>query len=487
MAIGALVPKMVDADLDPFNGEARPVTMTARPAQVVPGKVFPASSPLSVYWPTTCRPRLDQMRILVVGINYTPDLIGVAKYNTELCEALVSFGHEVRVVTAPPYYPKWSIPHPYQGWRYRDEAINGVSITRSPIYVPDKPTGAKRLIHHLSFALTSFWPVASIALRWRPDVVFSVAPSLMSASFPAWIARRIGALSWLHLQDFEVDAAFDLGLLSYGRAPMEAVERTILRSFDCVSTISPPMLDRLAAKGVDKEKTREVRNWTDTAQIVPGNRQTRFRKELHLDDSHFVGLYSGTMSNKQGLELIIEAASSLDQTDRKVRFIMCGDGPYKTELQNQAAGLSNVLFLGLQTGERFAELLRTADFHLIPQRAEAADLVLPSKLGSIFATGRPAIVMANPQTGLASEVTGAGLIIQPGNVPALAAAVRSLAGSSGLCDNLGEGARKIALLRWDKTAILGALEHAIVSAIEFRKSGLSGLPPLVEKGPARAK
>ena len=91
---------------------------------------------------------------------------------------------------------------------------------------------------------------------------------------------------------------------------MVAMERKILRSFDCVSTISPQMMDRLAAKGVDKEKIREVRNWTDTTKIAPGNRHTRFEKELGLDDSHFVGLYSGTMSNKQGLELIIEAAKS---------------------------------------------------------------------------------------------------------------------------------------------------------------------------------
>lgn len=102
----------------------------------------------------------------------------------------------------------------------------------------------------------------------------------MSAALSAWIARRIAAVSWLHLQDFEVDAAFDLGLLSNRllRAPMVAVERNILRSFDCVSTISPAMLDRLAAKGVDKEKIREVRNWTDTAQITPGGRCASFRK-----------------------------------------------------------------------------------------------------------------------------------------------------------------------------------------------------------------
>ena len=418
------------------------------------------------------------MRILVVGINYAPDLIGVAKYNTELCEALVAFGHEVRVVTAPPYYPEWRIPQAYRGWRYRFETVGGVSITRSPIYVPGKPTGARRLIHHASFALTSLLPVVSTALRWRPDVVFSIAPSLMSAAFAAWIGRSVGALSWLHLQDFEVDAAFDLGLLSNRRlrAPMVAVERKILRSFDCVSTISPPMLDRLAAKGVDKEKIRELRNWTDTCEIEPGDRQTRLRKELGFDDSHFVGLYSGTMSNKQGLELIVEAARSLELTDPKMRFVICGDGPHKPVLQNLAAGLTNLQFLELQEGESFAALLNTADVHLIPQKAEAADLVLPSKLGSIFATGRPVIVMAKPGTGLAAEVAGAGLIIPPGDAAALSAAVRKLAGNSELCGSLGQGARKIALSRWEKTAILGSLKRTLAGLKESQTAATSSVP-----------
>jgi colanic acid biosynthesis glycosyl transferase WcaI len=245
------------------------------------------------------------MRVLVIGINYAPDLIGVAKYNTEFCEALVSCGHDVRVITAPPYYPEWSIPTAHRGLRYRSENINGIQVTRSPIYVPENPTGAKRLLHHVSFALTSLWPVLSGSLGWRPEVVFSVAPSLISAAFPAWIARRIGAFSWLHLQDFEVDAAFDLGLLSNGRlrSAMMAIEQKILRSFDSVSTISPQMLERLASKGVQIEKIREIHNWTDIAQIAPGPRDPRFRKEqLDLDASHFLCLYSGTMSNKQGLE-----------------------------------------------------------------------------------------------------------------------------------------------------------------------------------------
>jgi colanic acid biosynthesis glycosyl transferase WcaI len=406
------------------------------------------------------------MRILLVGINYAPDLIGVAKYNTELCEALASFGHQVRVVTAPPYYPEWSIPRIYRGLRYRSETINGVSLIRSPIYVPKTPTGAKRLLHHTSFALTSLVPVLSTTLRWRPDVVFSVAPSLMSAAFVSWIGRRFGALSWLHLQDFEVDAAFDLGLLGNRRLrdPMIALERKILRSFDCVSTISPQMADRLAFKGVDEQKIREIRNWTDASQITPGIVNSRFRKELlDLTDAHFICLYSGTMSNKQGLGLIIETAKSLDHVGSNIRFVMCGEGPDRKKLQDLAGHLTNVQFLGLQAEESFAELLKTADVHLIPQRAEAADIVLPSKLGGILASGKAVIVMAKPGTGLAEEVTNAGIVIPPGDADALTTAIRRLAEDPHLCRSLGDAARKIALAKWDKNDILGAFEETLLA------------------------
>ena len=74
----------------------------------------------------------------------------------------------------------------------------------------------------------------------------------MSAPAAAIAARIIRARSWLHIQDFEIDAAFGLGILQGGRLRMVmlAVERNILRMFDRISTISPQMLLRLEQKGV---------------------------------------------------------------------------------------------------------------------------------------------------------------------------------------------------------------------------------------------
>ena len=396
------------------------------------------------------------MRILLVGINYAPDIVGVAKYNTELCEGLAANGHEVQVITAPPYYPAWQIPQSFNPGYFRAQDVAGVQVVRTPIYVPSKPSGAKRLIHHATFALSSAVPVLIKALAWRPDLMISVAPSLMSAAFVAFLAKRTGTKSWLHLQDFEVDAAFDLGLLQNRRlrSLMLRVEEFILKSFDRVSTISPQMVHRLEAKGLNPEKLREVRNWIDTSSIAPKDRKTRFREQLRLSETDIVGLYSGSMSNKQGLDLIIDAAKTLEQTHPHIHFVLCGNGPHKARLMEIAVGLCNVHFLDLQPAAMFNDLLATADFHLLPQRPEAADLVLPSKLGGIFSSSRPVIAMADPDTGLADEVKGAGLVISPGNSQAFAAAACQLSEDRELSLTLGSNARKRAVERWDRRTIL---------------------------------
>lgn len=403
------------------------------------------------------------MRVLLVGINYAPDLIGVAKYNTELCESLAAEGHEVKVITAPPYYPAWKIPPEFKSSYFRARDINGVRVTRTPIYVPGHPSGSKRLVHHASFALTSAAPVFFEALSWRPDVMIAVAPSLMSAAVVSFVARRVGAKSWLHVQDFEVDAAFDLGLLRNPslRKWMLRAEAAILKSFDHVSTISLAMVERLRIKGLGPDKTTEVRNWIDTNAICPGSRTTKYRQELKLGEGDIVALYSGTMSNKQGLELVIEAAIGLEKSHPHIHFILAGEGPHKMRLEQLAAGHCNIHFLGLQPNDSFNQLMATADFHLIPQKAEAADLVLPSKLGAIFASARPVIAMAEEGTGLAVEVTGAGLVIPPGDSSALELAICQLSEAPGLCEHYGEEGRRRALDRWDRRTIVRRWSEAM--------------------------
>jgi colanic acid biosynthesis glycosyl transferase WcaI len=405
------------------------------------------------------------MRILVFGINYAPDLIGVSKYNAEFCESLAARGHEVRVVTAPPYYPDWKVPAEYRSLWYTRERLNDVEITRVPIYVPSRPSGARRLLHHTSFLLSAAGPLLSRAVRWRPDLVFAVAPSLLSAPLAALAAKMTGAASWLHIQDMEVDVAFELGLLKNAttRKLMLGLERRILNSFDRVSTISAQMVRRLKQKGISPDKLVEFRNWVDTNVIVPGSGQTSLRSSLGLKPADIVALYSGAMSNKQGLELIIEAAGATATSHPSLQFVLCGNGPLKAMLTRLANGLSNVHFIDLQPIERLSELLSTADIHLLPQKAQVSDLLLPSKLAGMLASGRPIVAMAHPETGIALETAGTGLLIPPGDAKALGAAVIALAEDEALRVRFGNAARLRAKHNWDRISVISALERELLA------------------------
>lgn len=404
-----------------------------------------------------------RIKLLIVGLNYAPDFIGIPKYTTELCEELVRRGHDVSVVTAPPYYPAWEVPAAYRG-AWRSEKLNNVRIIRAPLYVPKKPGGLTRLLHHLSFAVTSLPSAILWALTKRPDVVLSVAPSLMSAPAALIAAKLSNARSWLHIQDFEVDAAFELGMLKGGgsRRWAERLERTLLLRFDRVSTISASMRRRLLRKGVKEESALEVRNWVDVDTVTAWpSSNTSYRKALNIPADHSVALYSGNMAGKQGLETLAEVAMLLEARSAKVTLLLCGQGPLKSVLEAACAERANVRFMDLQPIEKLPELLATADIHLLPQRVEAADLVLPSKLTGMLASGRPVVAMADAGTGLAVEVEGCGLIVPPGDATAMTDAVYRLSADETLRRHLSGAARERAEQRWRRSAVIDGLEAEI--------------------------
>ena len=377
------------------------------------------------------------MRVLIYGINFFPELTGIGKYTGEMAAWLAAHGHQVRVLTAPPYYPQWHVAEGYVNWWRREHDIHSSGIDhggpgslivyRCPLWVPAKVTGLKRLVHLASFSLSSV-PILIKQLFWRPDVVWVVAPAFFCAPGAWLMARLCGAKCWLHIQDFEVDAAFDLGLLKaqHLRRCATAIEGWLLRRFDVVSTISNRMLERAVAKGVAQAHTVLFPNWADISAVSPDGNKEAFRAELGIDNDTVVALYSGNMGAKQGLEILAQAAALL-QGNAKLAFVFCGNGVGRAELVTRCTGLLNVHFLDLQPLEKLGTLLATADIHLLPQRADAADLVMPSKLTGILASGRPVVATAHEGTGVAKVVAGCGVVVPPEDPNAFANAIASLA------------------------------------------------------------
>jgi colanic acid biosynthesis glycosyl transferase WcaI len=405
------------------------------------------------------------MRILIYGANFAPEPTGVGKYSGEMAAWLADHGHEVRVVAAPPYYPEWRTDRKYVWPPFRREQWRGVDIWRTPLWVPKAPNGLTRIVHLLSFAITSF-PVMMWQVLWRPELVLTVAPAFVCAPAGLLTARLVRAKSWLHLQDFEIDVAFGLGLLK-GRLLQRIVlrmERSVLRRFDTVSTISGRMIERLLTKGVASERTRYFPNWVDITRTRHGPVKGFYRGQLGIPDNAVVALFSGSLGGKQGLMVIPEAAGLL-RNRQNVVFVVCGDGLMKPALETAVAGLPNVRLLPLQPAERLAELLGMADIHLLPQSSDAADLVLPSKLSGMLASGRPVIATCRPDTEISEIVSQCGLVVAPQDSAALALAVSRLADDTTMRLELGRRAREFAESNFERDAVLGTLFGALEGAV----------------------
>ena len=170
-----------------------------------------------------------------------------------------------------------------------------------------------------------------------------------------------------------------------------------------------------------------------------------------------VALYSGNISHKQGLDVVIDAARRLAGRGDLV-FVIAGEGPKRREIACAAEALPNVVMQGLQPDIMVGELLSMADIHLLPQIEGAADLVLPSKIGNMLASGRPVVATARRDTGIAAELEGCGAVVPPSDPAALALAIEALAGDPGKRKTLGENGRAFATTRWAKRAVVDAFE-----------------------------
>ena len=396
-------------------------------------------------------------KLLLVASNFAPELTGIGKYLGDMAAWLAQSGFEIRVVTAPPYYPAWRVLPGYSSRHYMTQYLGGIRVIRCPLLVPRRPGGLTRLLHMVSFAASTFPVVLWQCLSWRPQMVFVVEPPLGCAPAALIGARLCGARAWLHVQDFEVDAAFQLGILK-GPAIQKAAlatERWLMRRFDGASSISPRMLKKLLRKGVDRNRIRYFPNWVDTTAIRPVERTDDLRVELGIAEDRRVLLYSGNMGEKQGLELLVDVARRLFNLRPEALFLLCGEGAAKQRIMEAAEGLTNVRFVPLQPLSRLNELLNLADVHLLPQREDAEDLVMPSKLTAILASGRPVVSSARPGSDLERAASTGGLVVPPGKPDAFAAALCRLLGDAALCNALAASGRAHAIAEWDRDVVLG--------------------------------
>jgi colanic acid biosynthesis glycosyl transferase WcaI len=379
---------------------------------------------------------MKKKNIILISHNFSPEPTGIGKYNGEMMNWLASNGYDCTVVTTFPYYPYWKVQPPYKNRWYKKEVVyypesdSRLTVYRCPSYVPADPTGKKRILQDFSFWSSMFWSVMRLILaRKKFDLILTVAPPFHLAYLGLMLKKFNGGKLLYHIQDLQIEAAQDLNMVS-GKRLFERIykmEKDILTKADYVTSISEGMMSRIQAK-VDK-KIMFFPNWADTSYFFPLNSRHLLKKNWGYQDDDLVCLYSGAIGEKQGLEIILSAAELLLNVNN-IKFIICGSGPYKEKLIQIAnsKNLTNVTFLPVQEKEVFNEFLNMADLHLILQKANASDLVMPSKLTAILAVAGISLVTCPQGTSLHNLFTkyDVGYIIEPENAMLLAKSIKEI-------------------------------------------------------------
>lgn len=382
--------------------------------------------------------------IIVLCPHFAPDTAPTGDVITRIVQEFVAKDQRVHVVTSLPWYRTHAIESGWTGRLVRREKTAWGSITRvHPFPGKSKSNLLRRAIGFGVFsAIAGVCTVFAGGIHRRPAAVISMSPPL-TLGLTGWLASRIRRCpSVFNIQDVFPDAAVETGAITNVRiiAVSRWLERVSYHRSDAVVVLSEDLRANVLAKISPKHqhKVHVIPNFVDSDRITPRDRMTSYRDELRIGNEQVV-MYAGNVGYSQSLSMMLHAARQIPE----VTFVINGDGAAREELQRDAAGLSNIRFSGYQPVDRVAEVLATADIHVVPLRTGLGAVSVPSKTYSILAAGRPVVAAIDSGT----EVTrilaesGAGVSVAPDDPVAFTDALRAMVNSGSAATEAGARGR----------------------------------------------
>lgn len=399
-------------------------------------------------------------KITIIGINYFPEDSAIGLYTTQKAENFVRKGYQVTVITGFPYYPQWEIQEKYKSKPYfTRETINGVNVLRCRQYVPVNPTFFKRILHLITFTLGSF---ANLFRVSNPDLVISIVPFTSSILLGWFLKLRYKSKLWVHVQDFEFDAALQTGVSNKGKGIYSflfKLEKWLLSKANVSSTISDSMLTRLGTK--TKSEKFFLPNWIDENNINP---ETAIQHKYFTSNKKHI-LYSGNIGDKQDWNTFIQFCKDLD--DSKYEVIIVGDGAKKAWLVEQIKKINIVSFYPPVEYEELSSLLCSADLHVLFQKSNVIDTVMPSKILGMMASGKPSLVLGSEHSEVRTifRNSNAGLFFNNYS-KSLISKLDRLMNDPLECKKMGEDARNFVISKFSKEYVLAILIQKVETLLQ---------------------
>ena len=339
---------------------------------------------------------------------------------------LVSRGFEVEVITGFPNYPGGTLYDGYHIKFIQKEVIDGVLVTRVPLFPSHDKSKLGRVFNYLSFGLSSL--IYGLFFSKRVDVIYAYQPPL-TVGISALIIklfRRVPVV--LDIQDMWPDTLKATGMISNSRLLgfVSKVCNLIYSGVTKIVVLSPGFKDLLIDRGVSENKIEIIYNWAD--KKVLRTKSNGVPKELDSIEG-FKVLFAGNVGQAQGLYVILNAALLLKDNVPKIHFLVLGRGLKLDDLKRRAKelNLDNVHFLPAVGMEKVGSFLGSADALLIHLNSDPLfEITIPGKTQAYMAAGKPIIMGVRGDASNLVSRADCGVCFDPENSVALAEATKDL-------------------------------------------------------------
>lgn len=408
---------------------------------------------------------LKTKSITIVTGNYYPEDTAIGLYTTQFCEYLSKNGYTVTVITGFPYYPQWKISENYiPKSTFFEETINDIRIIRYKQYVPKKVNLIGRVKMMLSFLYGALKNIKKVK---QTDLVICIVPFTLSIIPSFFLSKKTKSKLWIHIQDFEFDLALQSGILEKKNIAFKAFnkaisfsEKILLNKASVISSISYSMLKKVN----EKSKCKEVfffPNWVSSEKIDP------IKSNHHplLDKNKFTILYSGNVGEKQDWKTFENLCELIN--DESIEIIIVGAGGYFNTLKEKTKKFDFIKYFPPVPYEELSDLLCSADVHILFQKTDVIDTIMPSKLLGMMASGKTSIITGNSESEVSKIIqkSNGGFYFSDGNITEIYNTIIQLKNNPELAIEMGSNARNFISSEYSETEILLNFEQKIKSTL----------------------
>ena len=398
------------------------------------------------------------MKLLILTQYYPPEIGAPQNRLHELAIRLKKKGVQVEVLTALPNYPKMEVFEEYRNRQEREETIEGITVHRSWIYVSPSKSIIARLLNYFSFVWSSYWRGRRLQSF---DYLMVESPPLFLGYSAMALSKKLNAKLIFNVSDLWPESAEKLGLVTNkGLLKMAyKLEKKCYKAATLITGQTQGIVNDIKQRFPEK-KVSWLPNGVDISFYDPDKiPDSDFRKVNGFKEEDVIFFYGGILGHAQGLEIIIEAAKGLENTN--AQFVIQGAGPEKEHLLalHKKYALKNIHFFDPVKKTEMPGILKSVDIAIIPlKKLDLFKGAIPSKIFEALAMKKPLLLGVDGEARKHFiENAKAGLFYTPEDVDNLKKQVLYFLENPNETKNMGERARNYVADVFDRNKIAEGL------------------------------